>query len=344
MNLTRLDELSRRFPRLHTLVVGDFFLDRYLIIDRRLSETSLETGLEAYQVVEVKCQPGGAGCVTANLLSLGVNVAALGVIGKDGEGYELKRSLTNLGADIETLIQSANLFTPTYAKPMLLEEDGLKREIQRLDIKNREPLPIEVEDRVIRRLRELTPAMDAVVVADQIQERNCGVITDKIRDEISALARLHPAKPFMVDSRERIGLFRDVIIKPNQLEATLAVRPDWEGEPTLRAAQECGEELFRRNRKPVFLTAGENGIFLFTEQGCKHIKAISVDGEIDIVGAGDSVMAGIASALCCGAEPAEAAFLGALIASITIQQVGTTGAATPAQVREQAQRLVHSEQ
>ena len=50
---------------------------------------------------------------------------------------------------------------------------------------------------------------------------------------------------------------------------------------------------------------------------------------------GDSVMAGIASALCCGATPAEAALAGNLVASITIQQIGTTGTATPAQVREQ---------
>ena len=53
----------------------------------------------------------------------------------------------------------------------------------------------------------------------------------------------------------------------------------------------------------------------------------------------DSVMAGIVSALCSGAEPFEAARLGNLIASITIQQIGTTGTASPAQVRERFQQL-----
>jgi hypothetical protein len=47
---------------------------------------------------------------------------------------------------------------------------------------------------------------------------------------------------------------------------------------------------------------------------------VPVSGEIDIVGA--------------GAEPSEAALLGNLVASITIQQIGTTGTATLAQVRE----------
>jgi sugar/nucleoside kinase (ribokinase family) len=45
-------------------------------------------------------------------------------------------------------------------------------------------------------------------------------------------------------------------------------------------------------------------------------------------------MAGVVSALASGAEPEEAALLGNVVASITIQQIGTTGTASPAQVRE----------
>lgn len=334
MNEERLSELLERFPHLHVLVVGDFFLDKYLIIDRRLSEVSLETGLEAHQVVEVRCTPGAAGTVTSNLRALGVQVTALGVIGDDGEGYELKQGLAERGVDIETLIQQSGLFTPTYTKPMLREPDGREHEIQRLDIKNRSPLPVDVEDQVIARLRTLAAKVDAVIAADQVQERNCGVITDRVREEIGRLALAYPDKIFAADSRERIGLFRHVIIKPNRREATLAVRPDWEGDFTLEVARECSAELFRRNRKPVFLTAGSEGILLFTEEGCQYVRAVPVEGEIDIVGAGDSVVAGVVSALCSGAEPKEAALLGNIVASITIQQIGTTGTASPAKVRE----------
>ena len=53
-----LDLLLSRFSDLSILVVGDFFLDRYLDIDPTLSETSLETGLEANQVVRVRNHPG----------------------------------------------------------------------------------------------------------------------------------------------------------------------------------------------------------------------------------------------------------------------------------------------
>ena len=182
--------------------------------------------------------------------------------------------------------------------------------------------------------------MDAVVVADQAQQRNClpdllsGVITDRVRDEMGRLALRYPGKVFAADSRQRIGLFRHVIIKPNRQEATLAVRPDWKGEFTLDVARECGAELFLRNQKPVFLTAGSQGILLFTEKGCQYVPSVPVEGEVDIVGAGDSVMAGVVSALGSGAEPEEAALLGNVVASITIQQIGATGTASPAQVRE----------
>jgi len=342
MNEERLNELLKRFPHLHVLVVGDFFLDKYLVLDRRLSEVSLETGLEAYQVVEMRCSPGAAGTVTSNLRALDVKVVALGVIGDDGEGYELKRGLVERGVDIEPLLQRADLFTPTYTKPMMREPDGREHEINRLDIKNRSPLPMEVEEEIIARLRALAPRVDAVVVADQVQERNCGVITDRVRDEIGRLALAHSDKIFAADSRECIGLFRHVIIKPNRREAILAVRPDWQGEVTLEVARECGAELFRRNRKPVFLTAGPHGILLFTEEGCQHIPAPPVSGPIDIVGAGDSVMAGIVSALCAGAEPREAALVGNLVASITIQQIGTTGTASRQQVMDRFRELRRS--
>jgi sugar/nucleoside kinase (ribokinase family) len=192
-----------------------------------------------------------------------------------------------------------------------------------------------VEDLVISHLRALVPQVDGVIVADQVPEVNCGVITDRVRAEIGELARRHPEVVFAADSRAQIGRFQHVIVKPNAREAILAVRPDWAGEVKLKLTRESGAELFRRNGKPVFLTVGPQGILLFTEAGCEHIPAVPVSGEIDIVGAGDSVMAGIVSALCSGAEPGEAALLGNLVASITIQQIGTTGTATPAQVREQ---------
>jgi sugar/nucleoside kinase (ribokinase family) len=57
-----------------------------------------------------------------------------------------------------------------------------------------------------------------------------------------------------------------------------------------------------------------------------------VRSPIDTVGAGDSVAAAFAAALCAGASLLEGAQVGNLAAAVTIQQIGTTGTATPEQV------------
>lgn len=334
MNEERLEQLLAHFPEIQILVIGDFFLDEYMLIDRRLSEVSLETGLEAYQVVELRSSPGAAGTVAANLRSLGVQVTALGVIGDDGRGYELRRGLIERGVDIEPLVVRDDLVTPTYTKPLVQESDGRQRELQRLDIKNRSPLPAEAEQAITAQLRTIVPQVHGVIIADQVQERNCGVITDRVRDEIMALARRHRDTVFAADSRERIGLFRDVVIKPNRREAVRAVYPDRAPDADEALLEECGTELSRRTGRPLFLTVGAAGILVFDSGTQVHVPAVPVSGPIDIVGAGDSVMAGLVSALCAGAEPAEAALVGNLVASITIQQIGTTGTATRRQVME----------
>jgi sugar/nucleoside kinase (ribokinase family) len=63
-----------------------------------------------------------------------------------------------------------------------------------------------------------------------------------------------------------------------------------------------------------------------------HVPAVRVPGPIDPTGAGDSATAGAVLALAAGATLAEAALLGNLTASITIQQLATTGTARPDQL------------
>ena len=88
MRQEHLRDLLGRFPRLRLAVVGDFFLDQYLVIDPALAETSLETGRTCHQVVARRCSPGAAGTVVANLAALGAKAIRLvGAIGDDGEGY-----------------------------------------------------------------------------------------------------------------------------------------------------------------------------------------------------------------------------------------------------------------
>lgn len=335
----RLVELLDNFPSVKIALVGDFFLDKYLDCDRTISEVSLETGLEAFQVVRVRCYPGAAGTVASNLKALEVGmVYAIGFVGDDGEGYELRRGLQCIGADIGHLQIRPDLMTPTYTKPMMHEPDGRFHELNRLDIKNRRPLPDDLQASIIASVQALLPEVHAVVVSDQVQERNFGVLTDPVRNTLSELAAKHPDKVFYADSRERIGEFVHFVIKPNRYEAAKAVQGEWHGNVGLEQAAEFGRTLFERQKKPVFVTVGEKGILVFCSDGSWHIPAVSVEGEIDIVGAGDSVTAGIVPTLCLGAHPVEAAMVGNLVASITIQQIGVTGTATRAQVLERFRR------
>src|SRR6516162_3301583 len=93
----KVEQILERIARLSVGVVGDLFLDRYLDLDAALTEPSLETGLDAYQVVRVRSCPGAAGTVINNLVALGVGtVRPVAVIGDDGEGYELLQALEAL--------------------------------------------------------------------------------------------------------------------------------------------------------------------------------------------------------------------------------------------------------
>ncbi len=340
MDEARLKQLLDRIPGIRLLVMGDFFLDKYIDLDRRLSEISLETGLEAYQAVGVRCSPGAAGTVVNNLRALDAQVTALGVIGDDGEGYELKQGLMLRGVDIDPLIVHPDRFTPTYTKPMMQEIDGQVHELNRIDIKNRSPLPDSVQSQIIERLRGLLATVDGIIVADQVPEANCGVITDQVRTTLSELAQRHRDLIIAADSRERIGLFQNIILKPNAREALAAIGKQPQEQLERADVEAAGVALLRRTRHHVFVTIGAEGVLVFSQAGIQHVPGVPVSGPIDIVGAGDSVMAGIVSALCAGAEPVEAALVGNLVASITVQQIGTTGTASRQQVFERFQEFI----
>ena len=330
MNLNELESLLQKFQNLSILVVGDFFLDRYLIIDHELAETSLETGLEARQVIQIRNQPGAAGTVTSNLSALEVGqIQALGVIGADGHGHDLKVGLEKTNVITAGLIELEERLTPTYTKPISARSG---QEMERLDVKNRAVLPEEIEDRIISNLEKALSQTNGVIILDQVQEENCGVITNRVRDAIAALAPAYPNIVFFADSRTRIGDFNRVITKPNSEEASRARFPDLEESPDPSHLETGIRSISRRTGRPVYITLGANGILCDDLESVHHIPGIPVPDPIDIVGAGDSASAAIVSALCAGATHANAAILGVIASSITIQQLGTTGTAEPVQI------------
>jgi bifunctional ADP-heptose synthase (sugar kinase/adenylyltransferase) len=166
----RLEELLAKFPSRRVAVIGDFFLDKYLEVDPKLAETSVETGKVANQVVEIRTSPGAAGTVVNNLAALGAGeLHAIGATGDDGEAYDLRRGLEARKCSISGLIPFAFLHTPTYLKPRDVNDPSLDGEHARYDTKNRMPMPTEVWKRMISELDRLLPQVDAVIVADQVE-------------------------------------------------------------------------------------------------------------------------------------------------------------------------------
>jgi len=329
MTSDRFLEILDGFSAVRLAVFGDFFLDKYLVIDPALSEPSLETGLDAFQVVNIRHSPGAAGTVTSNLAALQVGaIHAVGAIGDDGQGYELRQGLQRRGVDMAHLLVLDEVFTPTYTKPMVIQPDGSEQESNRLDLKNRRPLSEAVQERLLAELEAVLPEVQAVIIADQVEEEQLGVVTPFVRERLAALAAAHEEVIFFADSRAHIAEFRNITIKPNAREAELALGVASDRE----RLGEVGQELARRNGRPVYITLGPDGMMACRADTATHVPGIPVAGPLDICGAGDSATAGIVSALCAGATVEEAALFGNLVASITVQQIGTTGTASPDEV------------
>ena len=344
MTPSRLQELIGLFPSRRIAVVGDFFLDKYLDTDPSLAETSVETGKRANQVVAVRCSPGAAGTVVNNLAALGLaalgtadlgegRLFAVGAIGDDGEAYELRRGLEQLGCRTDGLLPFDSLMTPTYLKPRDRTRPGLAGEFERYDTKNRLPTPQNVVDRVIDALDDLLPDVDAVIIADQVEADDCGIITAQMRDVLSDRAGRHPAVIFWADSRTHIRLFRGVTIKPNQFEAVGHTDPEPGDIVNPDVLSDAVGKLRTQNNAPLCVTLGEQGI-LVSDPELTAVPGVRLEGPLDPTGAGDSVTAGAVLALASGATLAEAALVGNLVASLTVQQLGTTGTATPQQLVE----------
>lgn len=173
--------------------------------------------------------------------------------------------------------------------------------------------------------------VDAVIVADQVEEADCGVVTSQVRAALADLAARNPRVTFWADSRMRIRQFRGLAIKPNQFEAIGQENPP-QGERVAPELLLAAMAALRRDAgAPVCITRGAAGM-LVSDPEPIEVPGVRVEGPIDPTGAGDSATAGAVLALAAGANLPEAALIGNLVASITVEQLATTGTARPDQL------------
>ena len=335
MDSTRFSRVVERYPSLRIAVLGDFCLDRYLEIDPAKTEVSIETGLPVHNVTNVRAQPGGAGTIVNNLAALGVGtILPVGFVGEDGEGLELRQALEKRsGVRLSHFIQTEQRRTFTYCKPLVITTDKPPVELNRLDFKNWTPTPAPLQGLLASRLETVAEMVDAVIVLDQVDMLETGVVTLQVREAIKRLAERHPNLLILADSRRGLRGFPPVTFKMNgaELRALTGAR----GELDLEQVKEAAATLARQNGRTVFVTLSERGILGAVANGqVEHVPALPVRGGIDIVGAGDAVTANLATALAAGATLRESLEIANAAASVVVHKLGTTGTASVAEIRE----------
>jgi rfaE bifunctional protein kinase chain/domain len=330
----RFEALTARYSNLKIGLVGDFCLDRYLEIDPSKAETSIETGLTVYNVVHVRSQPGGAGTILNNLVALGIGtIYPVGFAGIDGEGMELRRAMrAKTGVDMRHFLSTRERRTFTYTKPLVLKPGQPPEELNRLDMKNWSATPPAVEGRLVDSLRKLAREVNAIVLLDQVDTANTGVVTTAMLDAIRAVRKDFPNLLILADSRRGLAGYPPVGLKMNRAE--LGALTGMARGADIEKLKATARELSQSHGNYVFITLSEQGILGANADGqVAHIPCLPVRGPIDIVGAGDAVTADLAAALAAGAELTEALELANAAASVVIHQLGTTGTASVDQVR-----------
>jgi rfaE bifunctional protein kinase chain/domain len=335
MTPERFRAVTARYAGLRLVLVGDVCLDRYLEIDPARAEVSIETGLPVHNVVNVRAQPGGAGTILNNLVALGVGeIRLVSFRGDDGEGYELRRGLARLpGVRLDHFLTTTERRTFTYCKPLVCEPGRPPVELNRLDSKNWTPTPASLVAQLVAGLREASAGADVVIVLEQVDRADTGVVTGGLLAALGALAASRSDLPILGDSRRGLHDWPPVSYKMNAAELSALLGRS--GPLPFEDVTVTAAALAAKHGRPVFVTLSERGIVGAAPDGAvEHVPALPLRGPIDIVGAGDAVTANLASALAAGATLRESLELACVASSVVIHQLGTTGTASVAQLAE----------
>ena len=323
-----LADLLTRIRDVRIGILGDFCLDAYFMLDSRASEISLETGLPTRPVKTQRYSLGGAGNVAHNLWAMDVRRLSLfGALGPDPFGKEMLGMMEERGMNTSGLqVQHESWDTHVYTKPY---ENN--REESRIDFGNFNLLQEETGERILEELEERLAHLDLVVINQQVVS---GIHTPAFRTGLVELMQRHPGFTFIADSRHHSDAYTGAIRKINMREALRLSGQREESAEWVSASEmeQIARTLHERWGTPLFLTRGEHGCIVYDQAGYQELPGLLIISPIDSVGAGDSVLAGIAAALGVGASPLTAAQLGSFVAGVTVQKLFITGTASPEEI------------
>jgi D-beta-D-heptose 7-phosphate kinase/D-beta-D-heptose 1-phosphate adenosyltransferase len=312
-------DLLERLGDACVLVVGDLMLDEYVWGDvRRISPEA------PVPVVEIRGRthvPGGAGNTAAGVAALGGQARLAGVVGEDDDGRRLLDVLAAGGIDCDGVLTLPGRVTTTKTRVI-----AHSQQVVRADSEERAPLPKDAEDAVLDWAGAQLEAAGAVVLSDYAK----GTVSGDVAAGIIGLAR-ERGRPVVVDPKGHdYGKYRGAtVLTPNVHEVERAAHHPVETyDEVVTAARRLSASL---DGSVLLVTRGADGMLLVSGRELVEIAAEAQD-VYDVTGAGDTVVAVLATALAAGAEMEAAVRLANTAAGIAVSKVGTA-AVTLAELR-----------
>ena len=299
MDFKLLPDLSKA----RLLVVGDVMLDRYWFGE--VSRISPEAPVPVVKVERVEERPGGAANVARNASALGAQVTLLSVVGDDEAGARL-RELVETERVVASLHKDPGV--PTTVKLRVI---GRQQQLLRIDFETQpshEALAGKLAD-----FKSLLVDCDVLVLSDYGK----GGLTHIA--QMIELART-AGKTILVDPKgDDYSLYRGAtVVTPNRAEMREVVGR-WKDEQDLtERAQALRREL---GAQALLLTRSEEGMSLYQESGVLH-EAAKAREVFDVSGAGDTVIATLATMLASGAGLPQAVHVANCAASIVVGKLG----------------------
>lgn len=290
-------------------------LDEFIWGD--VTRISPEAPVPVVNIQRESTRLGGAANVLANIAALGANANLIGVVGNDSAAEKLHAALREQGAERceESLIVDDE--RPTTIKTRIIAHHQM---VVRADREHRAHVNESVETRLIDAVKAAIANADALVVSDYDK----GVVTPRVLRETLALA--YERVPVLVDPKIRnFDSYRPAtLVTPNHHEALRLSGSEEDTDEGLKIAARkirarlgCDAVLITRGDRGMMLVEGDN------DPVCVETAAREV---YDVTGAGDTVIATLATAMAAGASMKEAAVLANHAAGIVVGKLGTATA------------------
>ena len=320
--MVKLAHVFNRMQQKRVLVAGDFMVDHYTF--GKSKRISPEAPVPVILVDREEDRAGGAGNVVLNLISLGMEVTALGMVGDDDAGRVLIDCLAKESVETKALYCQKGFHTPKKSRII-----ASNQQIVRIDYERVEALEEKLECKIISEIEALVSTQDVVAISDYAK----GFLTEKILHEIIRAAKKHNV-PVIADPKgtEFAKYAHATILKPNLSEALAAA--NLPGKPL----SEVAREIFKKVDVDVLMiTRSEAGISLYYPDGTSEDHPVVQAKEIrDVTGAGDTVLAVLASAIANGLSLSDATSLSNIAATVAVERVGCARVTLP----EIARRLI----